>query len=135
MLLIRDSGPARAIRSTYFVGSQVYPSAISIVTIGEIRSLARQLDWDHDRVAVMERWLADVNWLDLNHQDVFERYVQYDVQSRHMGRMMGKNDLWIAESTAAVGGTLLTTDADIDHLIEHGLSMIRIHPNTGQPIP
>jgi tRNA(fMet)-specific endonuclease VapC len=32
-------------------------------------------------------------------------------------RNMGKNDLWIAATTAALGATLITTDQDFDHLL------------------
>jgi predicted nucleic acid-binding protein len=33
-----------------------------------------------------------------------------------LGVKMGKNDLWIAATTQVIGGVLLTTDGDFDHL-------------------
>ena len=39
---------------------------------------------------------------------------------------MGKNDLWIAATTLVVGGVLLTTDADFDHLAPTGVKVERI---------
>jgi predicted nucleic acid-binding protein len=41
--------------------------------------------------------------------------------SMTLGVKMGKNDLWIAATTLVIGGALLTTDSDFDHLLPHVL--------------
>lgn len=54
-----------------------------------------------------------------------ERYAEIDTFSqgklpnKRLGmtaRNMGKNDLWIASTASLLNATLLTTDADFDHL-------------------
>jgi predicted nucleic acid-binding protein len=49
-----------------------------------------------------------------------------DLSSIGLGVKMGKNDLWIAATTLVVGGVLLTTDADFDHLATTGVKVERI---------
>lgn len=39
---------------------------------------------------------------------------------------MGKNDLWIAAAAHVTGATLLTTDADFDHLRDRFVTLERI---------
>ncbi len=51
------------------------------------------------------------------------------------GRPMGKNDLWIAATAKVSGLTLLTTDADFDHLHPAHLNRIRVDDQTGAAIP
>lgn len=46
---------------------------------------------------------------------------------------MGKNDLWIAATAAAMGATLLTTDRDFDRLAPRFLSRIWIDPDIRWP--
>lgn len=41
---------------------------------------------------------------------------------------MGKNDLWIASTAALLGLTLVTTDADFQHLSEIFLELRQIEP-------
>lgn len=43
-------------------------------------------------------------------------------------RNMGKNDLWIASTAALLGLTLVTTDADFQHLSEIFLELRQIEP-------
>jgi len=57
--------------------------------------------------------------VDISATEVLDNYAALDLASqRHPGgaRNMGKNDLWIAATTRVVGGVLLTTDRDFDHL-------------------
>lgn len=49
-----------------------------------------------------------------------------DLSGVTLGVKMGKNDLWIAATTLVVGGVLLTTDADFDHLAPTGVEVERI---------
>lgn len=43
-------------------------------------------------------------------------YARLDVESRKLGRRMGKNDLWIAAVACVQSAVILTTDSDFDHL-------------------
>jgi predicted nucleic acid-binding protein len=41
-------------------------------------------------------------------------------------RKMGKNDLWIAATASLLNASLITTDADFDHLNDVFLNVIKI---------
>jgi tRNA(fMet)-specific endonuclease VapC len=73
--------------------------------------------------------------VDINDAQVIDAYARIDAQSQKpLGRKMGKNDLWIAATTHVSGATLMTTDADFDHLAGLFLGLIKIDANTGHTI-
>jgi tRNA(fMet)-specific endonuclease VapC len=103
--------------------SVVYPLAptdpkptLSIVTVGEILSFARQAGWGEVRKQRAEEFLARSIVYSLEHPGIIDAYIELDVESRRLGRKMGDNDLWIAATARATGAILLTTDKDFDHL-------------------
>lgn len=89
---------------------------ISVVTVGEMHSLAKQLGWGEKRVDALDELLRNVVIADINNGPVISRYAEIDAWSRSQGRRMGKNDLWIAATASVTGATLMTTDGDFDHL-------------------
>jgi tRNA(fMet)-specific endonuclease VapC len=102
------------------------PAYVSIVSEGEIKSLAMQNQWGMSRIAVLENMLDQVTIIDIT-KDAIKTYTQIDSYSqlRNPGfdkypfmtpRNMGKNDLWIASLAAYLGLKLITTDSDFDHL-------------------
>lgn len=56
------------------------------------------------------------------------RFAQLDAASIGGGKVIGKNDLWIAASAAVSDALLITTDRDFDHLSPSHLSLWRIDP-------
>ena len=70
--------------------------------------------------------LAGLPAADISHGAVWNAYAKIDLSSFTLGVKMGKNDLWIAATTLVVGGVLLTTDADFDHLAPTGVTVERI---------
>lgn len=100
------------------LGLTLKPSrfAISIVTIGEIKSLALKWNWGAKRLNRMENLLKQFIRFDISKQPILDAYAELDFTSDRMGRRMGKNDLWIAATANFEGLTLLTTDIDFDHL-------------------
>jgi predicted nucleic acid-binding protein len=92
---------------------------VSIVTHGEVRVLARWNRWGERKLAILDRALANLVTVDINHPKVVDAYVAIDLHSRGLdtgARNMGKNDLWIAACAKAASATLLTTDRDFEHL-------------------
>jgi tRNA(fMet)-specific endonuclease VapC len=100
---------------------------ISIVTVGEIRSIAFQKVWGNARLQKLEDDLfKKLIILDINLDSIIDRYVQIDVfsQIRHPSvkpafkppRNMGKNDIWIAATASFLEIPLVTTDKDFNHL-------------------
>lgn len=53
-----------------------------------------------------------------------------DAYCESVGQPMGKNDLWIAATTATVGATLVTTDRDFDRLAPRFLFRVWVDPDT-----
>jgi tRNA(fMet)-specific endonuclease VapC len=97
----------------------------SVVSIGELRSIALRNSWGNKRIAEMEKLMSEFVILDINIEVVIRQYARIDTFSQGKlkdmplgisSRNMGKNDLWIAASASAFQLTLLTTDHDFDHL-------------------
>ena len=113
--------------------NQIY---VSTVTVGELYSFALKNRWGSKRLVAMENLLkATKSFPVTDDSDMIALYADIDVysQSNHptlrlptSARKMGKNDLWIATTTALVYGTLLSTDGDFDHLQGIFLSIIKI---------
>ncbi len=78
----------------------------------------------------MEALLARFTVYPLPFANVIEKYVEVSEFSRKAGRVLGKNDLWIAATAKTTGATLLTTDKDFDHLAPALLARDWINPAT-----
>lgn len=98
---------------------------LSIVTLGELNSLALQRGYNSDRIKRIDELISGIAVLDISHQEVINAYGQIDAFSQgkltshpsaFTARNMGKNDLWIAATAAHYGLTLVTADKDFDHL-------------------
>lgn len=90
--------------------------AYSVVTEGEIRSLAYQFNWGQEKLEAMRYYLAYFRRIPLDTPGTIEAYAVIDAYSKHQGMDMGKNDVWIAAAAHETGFELLTTDRDFDHL-------------------
>lgn len=104
---------------------------VSVVTVGEIKSLATQFRWGARKMAELDKLLRELVVVDINSAPILDRYAEIDTWSQAHGRKMGKNDLWIAATASVTGAVLLTTDADFDLLHEHYLKRIRYDVATG----
>jgi tRNA(fMet)-specific endonuclease VapC len=99
---------------------------ISVVTIGEIHAFALRNRWGSKRLLEMANILKLATPVSITDDPaLIKMYAEIDVysQSQHpvlrlptSARKMGKNDLWIAATTAVYNATLLSTDADFTHL-------------------
>jgi len=89
----------------------------SVVTIGELRSLASRRGWQARRLSQLNFALAYFRPFTLDHTDVYRAYAAIDTFTQGIGRPMGDNDVWIAATARAFGATILTTEHDFDHLV------------------
>lgn len=89
---------------------------ISVVTVGEMHSLAKQLSWGQKKIDALDELLRNLVVVDINNAPIISRYADVDVWSMNRGRKMGKNDLWIGATASVTGATLMTLDGDFDHL-------------------
>ena len=110
--------------------------AVSVVSIGEIKSILYQSGVGEKRIERLEENLNRLVKIGIDHQEIIDKYVEIDAfsQGRHKtlsssfsARNMGKNDLWIAATASALDLTLVTTDKDFDHLAEHFIKLETIN--------
>lgn len=95
---------------------------LSIVTEGEVRSLAIQWSWGAPRLQQLNFLLSLFSVVSLDYNGLISAYAVIDAHSKSIGHAMGTNDVWIAATAHVTGARLLTTDHDFDHLIPGFLS-------------
>lgn len=108
---------------------------LSIVSVGEVESIALRNHWGASKLAELQRLMSLFILADIHSEDVIDNYAAIDTFSQGhskthplgmSARNMGKNDLWIAATAAAIGAKLLTSDNDFDHLIGVYVDVIKI---------
>ena len=112
---------------------------VSVVSKGEIYSLAIQRNWGTNKLKLLDELLRKLPVVDINDDQIIRRYAEIDAYSfgrnsaqplmkGQTARRMGKNDLWISATASVVKATLLTTDHDFDHLNTVFVEVIYIDP-------
>ena len=135
LIYIRDESTKDYIEETYNPFGVNNNPIISIVTVGEIKSLAKRNYWGIKKTALLDSILNDLIIADINSKDVVEKYAEIDAFSQ--GKLlekpllisalnMGENDLWIAATTEVTQSKLLTTDNDFNHLDNEYFKVIKI---------
>jgi predicted nucleic acid-binding protein len=114
--LFRGNEIGKRIEAEFGLFTASLPPLLSVVSLGEARSLARQWSWGPEKITQLHALLLKLVIIDINREPVVASYVELDHYSRSVGRRMNQNDLWIAAVAAATEATLLTTDRDFDHL-------------------
>lgn len=124
--LLRGKHAAQVIERAYGISRRAPRAIISVVTKGELKALAYKFAWGADKHAALSSMLSGLPAADISHSSVHDAYASLDMASVALGVKMGKNDLWIAATTLMMGGVLLTTDHDFDHLAPAKLVVERI---------
>jgi len=123
--LLQKNKYAEEVRTQYAPLSNSNRSVISVVSLGEIESLAIQNKWGNKRLLGLNELLNKFIIADVNVQTIIVRYAEIDAysqakypkhKSEFTSRNMGKNDLWIASTASVLKLKLLTTDQDFNHL-------------------
>ena len=128
---VRWQALAQYIEATYGLGKRSPIPIISIVSEAEIRVLAQQNKWGAFKMRLLEEKMLDfLTIIPIPYRDIVSAYVEIDDYSRRQGRVMGKNDVWIAATARVEIATILTTDRDFDHLHPHLIKRIYIDPNS-----
>ncbi len=113
---------------------------ISVVTVGEIKSISKRNNWGPRRLQKLDSILSDLIITDINSEDILVQYAEIDAFSqgklkdkplKTSSRNMGKNDLWIAATAHVTNARLLTTDHDFDHL--NGVYVDVVKVSIGKP--
>ncbi len=104
---------------------------ISIVTLGELESLAVRCEWDTNKKNQLQDLLSKCKVVAIS-ADIIDRYAEIDafsqglhasIESDSDPTFMGKNDLWIAATASTLGAILITIDKDFSHLENHFLDL------------
>lgn len=113
-------------------------SAISIITIGELKALATKRKWGYQRRLTLEKIIGEIPvfGIELSLTDVYatvDAYSQGELISDPLplgtsSRNMGKNDIWIAATALFYDAELHTADNDFDHLPAIGLRLKKVEP-------
>ncbi|MGI9067215.1 MAG: PIN domain-containing protein [Pyrinomonadaceae bacterium] len=134
---VRSAGYAEYVEKKYGLFSPPNIPMISVVSKGEIYSLAVQLNWGATKLEALEELLRKLPMVDINDEKIVQRYAEIDAYSLNRdrkrplpagqtARVMGKNDLWIAATASVLNAKLLTTDHDFDHLDKVLLAVIYV---------
>lgn len=132
---LRDTNLTHRLESKLGLLSGAHNLLVSVVSIGEIRSIAKQNEWGEKKLTRLDEILNDFLIADINVETIIERYAEIDAFSQGRlkrrpttlsARNMGKNDLWIAATASVFDLELLTTDKDFDHLMDHYLRLNRV---------
>lgn len=135
VIYVRDTDLTRRLEENLRLLTGRNNLVISVVSIGEIKSIAKQNKWGEKRVRRLIEILNQFLIADINVEDIIESYSEIDTYSQgklegkaasFTSRNMGKNDLLIAATASTLNLELLTTDKDFDHLNEEYLQLKRI---------
>ena len=133
---IRKSEIAQKVDVLYAPLASANEPFVSVVSIGELESIALQNKWGEKKRKQLANLLNEVLVTDIYVKQVIHAYAEIDTfsQNKHAekplllsARNMGKNDLWIAATASVLGATLLTTDNDFDHLDKVFLGLGKIN--------
>lgn len=135
---IRAAGYAEYVEKKYAPFAPSNIPLISVVSKGEIYSLAKQFGWAGGKLKALDELLRKLPTVDISHDQIIQRYSEIDsfslgkdkarpLRSGQTARVMGKNDLWIAATASVLNATLLAIDHDFDHLSGVFLDVIYIN--------
>jgi tRNA(fMet)-specific endonuclease VapC len=133
LLFLRGDIHWQTVYETYDVENTL--NCLSVVSLGELYALALRNNWGERRIAQIAQIRRDFTIIDINIEDIIQKYAQIDAFSQGKlpnrplnvsARNMGKNDLWIAATASVYGMQLLTADADFQHLDTSFLTLGKI---------
>ena len=102
LIYIRDKKTRQFIDSIFNPFGESNTPIISVVTVGEIQSIARRNRWGTPKLKLLDEILKEIVITDINSEDVIELYAEIDNFSQgksddkplnNSARNMGKNDL------------------------------------------
>ena len=135
LIYLRQSGLKEELDRRLSLFSPENTLLISVVSIGEAKSIAIQRKWGEKKIVQLEGLLKKLLIADINAKRIIERYAEIDAYSQgklenkrasFTSRNMGKNDLWIAATTTVTKSKLITTDNDFDHLDGEYFDVIKV---------
>ena len=135
LFYLKDDKTKAFIEQHYDPFAVVNNPVISVVTVGEIKALAYKNHWGSKRIQAVEALVGKLIIADIKYEPILNKYAEIDafsqgaIKQKPLGmsaRNMGKNDLWIAATTAVADAVLLTSDGDFDHLDKEFFDLAKI---------
>lgn len=137
---IRAAGYAAYVEKKFQLFNPQNISVISIVSVGEIKSLAFQFGWGEKKLNAMQELIKRIPVINIDSEQIPNAFAEIDAfsQGKHpfkslplgiSARNMGKNDLWIAATANVIKATLLSTDRHFEHLNENFINFIYVDQN------
>ncbi len=103
---------------------------VSVVSVGEIRSLAAQWTWGPAKLQKLDDFLQKIVQLGIDADQTLRACADIDTHCVRNGLALDDNDTWIAAVTRAAGACLITTDKDFDPLSPRWLRRVYVDPKT-----
>ncbi len=120
--MARGSGPGQFLLSHPTFSSRK-DLATSVVCVAEMTVLATRNNWGQKKKDAFTSALEQLTIVDIVYPSrILEHYVQIDCATQHAS--LGKNDLWIASTAAALGMTVVTADKDFSRIPE---TLVTVH--------
>lgn len=124
---IRASSYAAYVEKKFQLFNPINISVISVVSIGEIKSLAYQFGWREKKLTAVQELIKKIPVINIDLELIPNAFAEIDAfsQGKHStlklndgmsARNMGKNDLWVAATANIIKATLLSTDKHFEHL-------------------
>ncbi len=124
---VRESNIWDFIEKTYFPKGLRNNGFISKVFVGELLAFAYENKWGSARKKKLKETIALFEPLTIKDPKTLDAYAKISAYSRNRhkslklpkhfpARDMGKNDLWIAATAAAIEAPLISTDKNFEHL-------------------
>lgn len=135
LIYVRDTEFTRKLESKINLLKPTNNLVLSVVSIGEIRSIGKQNKWGKKRMKRLSEILDRFLIADINVEEIVEMYAEIDTYSQGKleekttklsSRNMGKNDIWIAATASVLNLELITTDGDFNHLDGEYLKLKKI---------
>ena len=127
LIYLRDKKLSDHINIKYAPLTHPNNPIISVVTLGELKSIALRNGWSKKRQSKLMEFAKQFLIADINVDTIIQRYSEIDAFSQGKledkplstsARNMGKNDLWIAATASVLDAVLITTDKDFQHLVD-----------------
>lgn len=108
---------------------------ISVVSIGELKSIALQNNWGEHKINRLNDFVKQFLIADINVETIIQRYAEIDAFSqgklpnspvKSSSKNMGKNDLWIAATASVLKAALLIANKDYVHLDNEFIKLLQI---------
>ena len=102
--LVRWKSLGQKIDAEYQLRARDERPLVSIITVGELYSLAKKWSWGAGKRGKLEELVREFPVVNINSNLVLHQYAELDVLTESAGRKMKQNDLWSTWRTGATRG-------------------------------